>query len=689
MDFRSLDLQISYDSEEDDILNKFYIPVLSNAKKYNRIVGFFNSSSLAAAAKGIKEFILNNGEMNLICGAKLHKNDIEIIKKSMENPEDFIVNKFLSDIHNLEDQIIKDHVRALGWMIAHKKLEIKIAIKLNEFGNPLEDRYGILHQKVGILTDNKGNKLSFSGSNNETFAGWNENIEEFKVFRSWKEHERRYMDYDIENFDKYWNEKSSRIKVIDIPEAIKNHLIKIAPKSIDDLNINSLNYNIKETKINLFDYQKKAISSWMDNGKKGIFEMATGTGKTYTALGCLEKINSNYENLITIITSPYHHLVEQWNKEISKFRIKYDDLIIADSSNPSWKNILSDSLDDLYLGYKNRIIILTTHRTLSSKIFIDLLNGSRENINHFLIADEVHGLGADLSINGLLKRYDLRLGLSATPQRWFDDYGTDLLYDYFGGTVFEFSLEKAIENNFLTPYRYIPIFVSLNQEELENYIEITKVIAVNLNKTSKNENKKLESLIFKRANIIKNSEQKYKALEEIMGCMGDVNWSIIYCTNSQIKKVLNIINKNFISAHLFTMNEGTVPKKNYGGVSEREYILKKFSDQKYKILVAMKCLDEGVDIPPARKAIFMSSSGNPREYIQRIGRIIRKYEGKNEAVIYDIIVVPSMSKLPSYIKDVEMKIFEKEMERCEQIAKIAINNAKALRILYDLRERLI
>ena len=620
--------------------------------------------------------------------SKITKNDVESIKKALKNPEEIISDSFLNDLDEIEDKIIENHVKALGWMVANNKLKIKIAIKLDDKGYPLDSRYGILHQKIGILTDKENNKISFSGSNNETFAGWNENMEEFKVFRGWKELERQYLNSDSNNFDNYWNEESERIKIIDIPIAIKRELIKIAPKKIDDLNFTPSNNDFKKSEINLYDYQNKAIRKWIENGKKGIFEMATGTGKTYTALGCLEKINHDYGKLVTIITSPYHHLVEQWKKEITKFGINYDELIIADSTNPAWKNILSDSLDDLYLGYKNKIIILTTHRTLSSKTFMDLTK-NQENLKYFLIADEVHGLGAELSIKGLLRDYNLRLGLSATPKRWFDDFGTDFLYDYFGGTVFEFSLEKAIENNFLTPFRYLPIFVSLNQEELDNYIEVTKAIAVNFNNLNNNENKKLESLIFKRANIIKNSEQKYKALEEIIDNLGaDVNWSIIYCTDRQIKKVMKTINKRYISAHLFTMNEGTSCKKEYGGISEREYILKKFSEEKYKILVAMKCLDEGVDIPPARTAIFMSSSGNPREYIQRIGRIIRKYDGKKEALIYDIVVVPSLNKLPSYIKDVEMKIFEKEINRCEQIAKIAVNNAKALRILYDLKKRL-
>lgn len=693
MDFRSLDLQISYDSEKDDILNKFYVPVLSKAKEYNRIVGFFNSSSLAAAAKGIKEFILNDGEMKLICGAKLHKNDIEIIKKSLENPEDFIVNNFLKDIHNLEDQIIKDHVRALGWMIAHKKIKIKIAIKLDEFGSPLDDRYGILHQKIGILTDKNGNKLSFSGSNNETFAAWNENFEEFKLFRGWEEFESRYMNSDNDNFNKYWNEKAKGIKIIDIPIALKNELIKIAPQKLDDLNLSQAKPDIKKSEIELFDYQNEAIKKWEENGKKGIFEMATGTGKTFTALGCLAGELKKSKKMLVVITCPYQHLVQQWKKSVEKFGIDYDDLIIADSSNPSWKNRLSDSLLDICLDDKNIVIVITTHITFSSANFTKIIQEFKGDFPLFLIADEVHGLGAEISLNGLIDDYNYRLALSATPKRWFDELGTETLYNYFSSVVYEFSLEKAIntinivtDETYLTPYEYHPRFVNLEHEELEEYIRVTKAIATKFNnKNNSNEAEILQSLLFKRSNIIKNADTKYFELMKILDELDDdIDLTIIYCSPQQINRVMGIINHKQIPAHRFTMSEGTRPNKKYKGLSEREFILEKFAEGEYKVLVAMKCLDEGVDVPAAKTAIILSSSGNPREYIQRIGRIIRRYPNKNKASIYDLVVTPSLNKLSPEEKEIEKKIFEKELARCEEIGKIAINNVEAVNKIFSV-----
>jgi superfamily II DNA or RNA helicase len=265
--------------------------------------------------------------------------------------------------------------------------------------------------------------------------------------------------------------------------------------------------------------------------------------------------------------------------------------------------------------------------------------------------------------------------------------------------VYEFKLKDAINTinsytgeTYLTPYRYIPKFISLNTEEIEEYISKTRAIVMKFNKIKNDEDKDvfLESLLFRRADIIKNAENKYKALEELLDVISStIRWTIIYCNPQQIDVVMKIINKRGIISHRFTMEEGTVPDKKYGNISEREFLLQKFAENKYQVLIAMKCLDEGVDIPPARKAILMASSGNPREYIQRIGRVIRRYPGKEEAIIYDIIVVPSFNKLVPEFRAIEWNIFKKEIERYEYIAMNSINNAEALELIYNIKDTIM
>jgi superfamily II DNA or RNA helicase len=426
--------------------------------------------------------------------------------------------------------------------------------------------------------------------------------------------------------------------------------------------------------------------------------MATGTGKTFAALGCLERVSKSTQGLLTVVTCPYQHLVQQWKREIDKFGIQYDDLITADSANPGWRDVLIDSMIDLTLGYMKRLLVLTTHRTFSSDSFVSIIINNKHRFSALVIGDEVHGLGAEKSQEGLIDEYDLRLGLSATPKRWFDTPGTRIIYDYFGGVIYEFDLRKAINRinpatgqTYLTPYRYMPRFVSLYPEELEEYTRKTRAIGLRFNQEQDEDVKDnlLELLLFKRANIIKNAQAKYEVLDDLLDKISPLKWTIIYCSPQQIDTVMATMNKRRIVAHRFTMEEGTTPDEKYNGLSERQFLLEKFAEGRYQVLVAMRCLDEGVDVPPARTAILMASSGNPRQYVQRIGRVIRRYPGKTEASIYDIVVTPSFGPLPPAVARAEWAIFQKELERYEDIARVAINNAEALGLVYDVKSRVM
>jgi superfamily II DNA or RNA helicase len=289
------------------------------------------------------------------------------------------------------------------------------------------------------------------------------------------------------------------------------------------------------------------------------------------------------------------------------------------------------------------------------------------------------------------------LGLSATPKRWFDEQGTDFLFKYFDDVVFEFDLWNAINTinpstgkTFLVPYKYFANYISLNGEEINEYVQLCSSISKLYNRSKFGEDYEarelMERLIFKRADLIKNADNKFDIFEKLIDEIGEeIGHTLIYCSPQQIQKLRNILMKKGIISHSFTMKEGTKPDAKFGGISERDHILKKFEEGEYQTLVAMKCLDEGVNIPPARRAILMASSGNPKEYIQRIGRILRRYPNKDLALIYDIVVVPSISKIPLDMRELETKIFNKELARYEEIAKNALNNVDALAEVYKLK----
>lgn len=700
---RELQLKRAYSSDRDDILADFFIPALQRSVRYCRLAGFFSSTSLAVAAQGLLGLILNDGHMELIVCPVLSPTDVEAIVEAGKDPHAYITRSMLSQIESFEEEFERDHVAALGWMVANDRLSIRVSIPRDYAGLPkdfwINANQRIFHQKVGILRDAEGNCISFSGSINETASGWTGNIEEFKVFRNWEFHEKEYQEADIAKFDRFWNGQARSIETMDIPEAVRERLIQIAPDSIDKLALDrwttKRNRN-RASKVELFDYQKEAIEAWLDNIRKGIFEMATGTGKTYTALGCVEKAFA--EGISgAVIATPYQHLSQQWAREIDKFGLEHGEIIFADSDHAKWKNQLADLMIDMSLGYKDKILVLTTHDSLSSADFNTIISSNRSDSRLLLVADEVHGLGAKKSRQMLSEEYEARLGLSATPHRWFDDVGTQRLMEYFNGVVYEFPLDRAINTvnpatgrTFLTPYRYELRFASLSEDEIDEYVRKTRAIMFARGKSDSkyDEDDLYERLLFARADIVKNAQAKYAVLRDILDELGhDIKWALVYCSPEQIDDVIKITNGRTLSAHRFTMEEGTSPGKQYQGRSEREYILERFAEGDFQMLIAMKCLDEGVDVPAARTAILMCSSSNPREYIQRIGRVIRRYKGKTNAVIYDIVVVPSVEDLPEEMRDIERRIFEKEMTRCKEIAETSENVAEILMLLDEAMSR--
>jgi len=702
MSFKTIDLKVNYESGIDDLIEDFYIPVLRESVAYDRIAGFFSSTSLAIAARGIVGLIGNSGKMRLIASPKLSEEDVEAMENAYRNPDEILSQKMIDEIANIKDVFERDHVYALGWLIANRMLEVKVAIVYDTDGkqltsNEIENR-GLFHQKVGILRDIEGNIISFSGSINETSSGWLNNVEEFKVFKYWEPGQHKYCTGDMEKFDAYWNNKRNNVKIVNLPEAVARKLINSAPNNISELlTLNRYRKHRRITdpmeKLGLFDYQKEAVTMWVNNDKKLICEMATGTGKTRTALGCMLRAFKENVPMVVFILCPQSTLSLQWKDEIEKIGIEHDEFLIADASNSKWKIELEDKLLNITLGTSKRLIVYTTHRTFSSLEFMNIVQVQKRNTKYMLIGDEAHSLGASKTRRGLINCYDYRLALSATPKRWYDDEGTNILYSFFGNKSFEFSMGKALNTvnprtnkTYLINYYYYPIFTTLTDTEIEKYAELTNKISRLFILSSKDEkyDEYIENLKFKRANIHKSAENKYEVLENILDTMGDIQDLIIFVSPEQIDHVMLQLGARGIIAHKFTESEGTKSKPQYSGRSERQFLIDKFKEGKYQALVAIKCLDEGIDIPSAKNAVILASSTNPREYVQRIGRVIRQSEDKTFATIYDVIIKPDYRKLNSFLASFEKKIFKKEICRVMEIAENAINNAEACAKTYKI-----
>lgn len=699
MTFRDLNLKFSYESGVDDLVQDFYIPVLNCAVSYDRIAGFFSSSSLSVAAQGIVGLIKNRGHMRLLACPKLSSQDYDVIRQTKVSKQDVISNNFIIELNALKNEFQRDHIKALGWMLKYGYLEMKLVEVLND--KEITNK-AIFHQKVGILKDVEGNVLSFSGSVNESASGWLNNVEEFKVFRYWIEGQEEFVISDNNKFEQFWNKERDNVMIYNLPEAISNNLIEIAENfSVENF---CAKYYVQknkrkelEKKLSLFSYQLEAIDQWEKNDYKLLFEMATGTGKTRTAIGCVNKILELEKNVVVIISCPQNTLSMQWKKEmIEELGIEFDCEIIADSSNRKWRAQLEVSLKKISIGLYKTAVIFTTHKTGSSKDFLSIINQFSNKTPICFVGDEAHGLGAYKNKKGLLELYRYRIGLSATPRRWFDEIGTDILTNYFGEKSFEFSISKALSTinpitnkPFLVNYYYHPVFVKLSENEIEKYKKLSNKITKMSKKANDNEEyqKRFEALLFARAAIQKNAKAKYSALENVLGNLDEVSDTIIFVSDEQIDVVMNILKSNDIFAHRFTQNQGTKPSLQYDGQSERQYLIKQFRNKNLKVLVAISCLDEGIDIPSADTAILMASSTNPREYIQRVGRVIRQAPEKGNANIYDFVVEPDLDKLQNReLIRFERAIFTTEMNRVCEMASNAINNA-SVQVSIDERMR--
>lgn len=706
MSYKDIDIQACYESGTSDIVEDFYEPVLMASVSYDRIAGFFSSAALAIASRGLYGFIKNRGKMRLVTSPILSGEDAEIIRKVTESPEELTDVDLGINLTNICNEFVDNHVKALGWMLREGLLEMRLAVITNN-NRPCTieeiNKSGLFHQKVGILRDVDGNELSFSGSINETASAWINNDEEFKVFKAWED-SREYYQKDQSRFEEIWNGQRQNLEVFDLPSAIKDKLIqrssdfdieKISIKQYRRSKANS--FDFKNSPISLFYYQANALNKWKDNTYRLLFEMATGTGKTRTAVAGISRILATSKRVVVIISTPQNTLSKQWKEnEVEPLGVHFDRSEIIDGTVKDWKSKLSSILLDNATGFADHCVIYTTHSTASSEKFTStmLRDLSKDSITLF-VGDEVHWLGARKLRRALLSRYNFRIGLSATPSRWFDDEGSQYLVDYFGGKNFVFSIHDALTEinpitgkHFLVNYYYHISKVGLNAEETAEYKNITQQM---LRLASKIEadpeaEERYERLLEQRANIIKNADEKYNILDRLLdelSTKGRIENLIIFVSPQQINNVMEILIQKKIIFHKLTESEGTRREKKYDGLSEREFIIKRFKSGDYQVLVAIKCLDEGIDIPSADTGILMASSTNPREYVQRIGRIVRQGANKTFAHLYDMCV-GKVDTLDDDEQKLENKIKQKEIIRLTEIANNAINVTDATEIIMSL-----
>lgn len=703
MGYENLNVLRSYKTNKNDIVREFYVPILTQSVLYKRAVGFFSSTALIELSKGISGLIRNGGKIRFIVSPLLSEEDIEAIQRGYDERE--IVSRSLS--REIKEPVNKSEEERLNWLahlIANNYLEIKVAFTLPS------KRTGMYHEKIGVIYDEHHNRIAFTGSMNETINAFHNNYESIVVFNSSVEEDAKRVDDLERDFDALWAGRESNITVLDFPKVVKERLISYKKDTFDlTLDEIELETSYEEAPIqagtpriprgvNLHPYQNDAIDVWAKNGYRGIFDMATGTGKTYTGLGAAVRLYNDIGKAAIIIVCPYQHLVEQWVEDIEKFNM-LPTIGYSASSQKNWKTRLSDDIIDFNLKVIDTFCFITTNATFSSKYVQEQLD--KLGNNTLLIVDEAHNFGAKKLSLLLNPKIQYRLALSATLERHGDAEGTQILYDYFGNKCIEYGLDRAIRENKLTPYYYHPIPVYMDDEELEKYKDISYEISKecyrdkrgNFKITQKGERKMLE-----RARLVAGIKSKlYELKKQIMAYKDDTH-ILVYCGATkvddfvsdtseqdvegerQIVLVSKILGNEFnMKVTHFTSNESA---------QEREYIKNAFAKAApYQALIAIKCLDEGVNIPSIKTAFILASTTNPKEYIQRRGRVLRKAENKPYAVIYDFVTLARpLDEVDKYSAsfNCEKTLAKRELARIKEFGRIALNSREADALIEDI-----
>lgn len=621
-------------------------------------------------ATGLSSLFWSGGEMQLLVGnpKSLSDDDWDAIVSSEDKVYQEI-SKLFPSIEELKKLMEDDNVRAFAELLKSGRLEMRfvLARRVDQ----------LFHAKFGIIVDSQGDGVAFAGSTNETIHGLEGNIEVFNTFKSWNRGELDFYNDYASIFADYWEGRHiDGIVVSSLPDGLKRDVVNAS-------NEYSREHAIKNPgHIYLRQYQLQAMDYWKRSGYIGMLEMATGTGKTLTALACVKELFEREGKHPVVIAVPTGEVAKQWSSSWMAFFGQYPKVYTSVGGD-------KDKLREYASIFGEGAVIIATYNFLSAEYFSLKVQPFIGN-HAVLIADEAHHLGAPQFRNVLSDSYQFRLGLSATPHRLFDDEGNDAIESFFGKDVFSFSLKQAIEGGYLSEYNYFPRFVELTDEEAEEYSQLTSKISKSFARhpqthnedrnTSKGDWKKL---IYARARIVKKASAKYNEMNGILSDLknnGGLSKLMVFCEDKdQLGKVASLVAS-------FGAMYGIISGETPG--AERSKIIRSFTSGDIAVIIAMKVMDEGIDIGSAERAILMSSAKDPRQYIQRAGRVLRKSPGKPIAEIFDIIVYADPIKVGKQMEVIEKGAIRGEIRRTLYFTETARNQLYCLDMLDSLKQKI-
>ena len=686
MSFQDLDIQIRYRSEIHNFPRDFLIPVLSQTEIYKRGTGYFSSTSLIQLSIGLFEMAKNGGRIQVVCSPNLDKKDIEAIDYGYKNRDEVITNALLRSIQEPVTHFEEERLNLIATLIANGSLDIKIAF--------LEDGDGfrLYHEKIAVFIDYEGNRISYAGSANESENGLDGNFESLYTFCSWKDPSQvEAVRVAEDDFDQMWDDKTVKLHVIDFPDIIIQKLMKYKKPSGVNWNTDEEEFGYRSylksrpkfripDGVSLHGYQEDAVQEWQIKGYKGIFDMCTGAGKTFTALyGMVQLAKICKDHIAVFIVCPYIHLVSQWEEDVERWCSVPIIIAHSKSSNGDWKQ-------DMMKAYKrfrkdgNPFVCITTNDTFAGEDIQQYIERFNDTQNVLLIVDEAHNFGSLQMIKAMPWNIANRIALSATIKRHMDKSGTNKINEFFGEKCVEYSLERAIQEGNLVHYDYIPVPVTLSDYELLKYRQLSqklkKYIIVQNGKMKISEAGK--PIIYERTRLLAGAENKVALLMKLFEKYKNDNNILVYCgatsaedeDTGEILRQIDLVTKKLQTEYHMSVKRFTAEEN----LKERQNIKTYFEQGMYQVVTAIKCLDEGVNIPGIKTAFIMSSSRNPKEFVQRRGRLLRKRDNKKKATIYDFITIPR--NLDNVVpKDIEedKTIIVGEVARMVEFGKLADN----------------
>lgn len=689
--------ELRYSTRREHKPTDFFTKALSNSSRLDLGLGYFSSACFNVLACGFAHFVKNGGNMRLYINPNVTEEDYYLLRGV--EPKDFeqhMISTYerLLKIFSRRDELF---FRCLSYLISQHRIEVKMVLLKED---------GIAHEKFGIFTDTEGNEVAFNGSMNLTASGLTKNIEAIDSICSWRsEDDRNRIKCYHDDFNSIWESKNPDVMVFPADEFCQRVVTEYPPAvAVDDL-VKLEKEVLKEIASEYFmsnqdephfptkfkdgprPYQIDAYQAWVKNGKQGVFAMATGTGKTITSLNCAleEYLDDGFYRLLILV--PSLALVEQWGDEVHNFN--YRNIIKVSSENVLWKQELAKMTMKIGLGRNVNYVIISTYQSFVMNDFQVLL--PKISKGAILIADEAHNIGS-ASVRNAFHRLGItrRIALSATPNRIYDEEGTIEIESFFNDThpyTYSFSMRRAIQEERLMPYYYFPYPVKLEDEEMVEYARITRqLIQIYNNKGSFSDPERARRLLLLRKNILHKARNKMVVFRNIIKDIGEdkLKYCFVYSAagkRSHSDETDDEQLDEYILKEMQKVLKNTFPNvtcNSYTGEDSKEMRKQKlaaFASGQLDVLFAKNCLDEGVDVPRAEYGIFTSSTGNPRQFIQRRGRLLRRHEDKHFAFIYDMVVIPDFYS-PHYDKrfwGLEKKLVDNEMRRVANFGSLASN----------------